>query len=105
MDVQLKKGINDYCVLSVIMKGESYGYKILEDLREIVELSQSTLYPILKRLTDNGFLETRTEESNGRLRKYYKITRSGEEKFCCLKKDVSEIQRIIGAIDKSGKFV
>lgn len=81
MDVQIKKGVLDACVLYAIKGGESYGYKIISDLSGIIEISESTLYPILKRLEASGCLTTRTQEFNGRLRRYYKITRTGLTKL------------------------
>ena len=74
MDAQLKRGILDVCVLSAIKTEESYGYKIIKDLQPFVELSESTLYTILKRLEESSLLTVRLVEHNGRLRKYYKIT-------------------------------
>ena len=94
MDVQLKKGILDVCVLSAISKGESYGYKIISDLNGIIEISESTLYPILRRLETGGFITARTAEYNGRLRRYYKITPSGLDKLKSGKDDLREIQNI-----------
>ena len=77
MDQQLKRGLLDVCVLAVLNKGESYGYQIITDLQGIVEISESTLYPILKRLLLLRFVTTRSVEHNGRLRKYYAITPQG----------------------------
>ena len=94
MDVQLKKGVLDACVLSALVDGESYGYKILEDLKSVIEISESTLYPILKRLEAAGYLATRTKEFNGRLRRYYRITDSGLAKLKDSKKDFEEINKI-----------
>lgn len=94
MDVQIKKGVLDACVLYAISKGESYGYKIIIDLNGIIEISESTLYPILKRLETNGALTTRTAEYNGRLRRYYRITPEGTKKLKELKRDFEEIQKI-----------
>ena len=94
MDIQLKKGILDLCVLRAISRGESYGYKIISDLTGIIEISESTLYPILKRLEASGFVVTRTAEFNGRLRRYYKITALGIEKLKSGRDDLLEINRI-----------
>ena len=77
MDAQIKKGLLDACVLAALEHGESYGYKIIDDTRAVIEMSESTLYPILKRLEGAGFLTARSSEYNGRLRKYYRITRPG----------------------------
>ena len=77
MDNQLKRGLLDVCVLAAIKDGDSYGYQIIKDLRPYVELSESTLYTILKRLENADMLTVRTAEHNGRLRKYYHITKAG----------------------------
>ena len=94
MDIQLKKGILDICVLRAISRGESYGYKIINDLTGIIEISESTLYPILKRLEAAGFVVTRTAEFSGRLRRYYKITALGTEKLKSDRYDLLEINKI-----------
>ena len=77
MDGQLKRGMLDVCVLAAIRQADSYGYQILKDLKPYVTLSESTLYPILRRLEAAGQLAVRTAEHNGRLRKYYHITPDG----------------------------
>ena len=81
MDAQLKKGLLEVCVLSAIREEESYGYKIISDLAPFVEISESTLYPILRRLESSGAVTTRSAEYNGRLRKYFKITPEGHKKI------------------------
>lgn len=91
MDSQLKKGILDVCVLHAIESGESYGYKIISDLEGVIEISESTLYPILKRLEAGGFVTTRTAEYSGRLRRYYKITNLGLKKLIAGRADLQEI--------------
>ncbi|MDE7265749.1 MAG: PadR family transcriptional regulator [Clostridia bacterium] len=91
MDSQLKKGVLDVCVLHAISKSESYGYKIISDLQGIIEISESTLYPILKRLESGGYLSTRTAEHGGRLRRYYNITADGNKKLLSGKTDLLEI--------------
>lgn len=77
MDIQLKRGILDVCVLATIKDEDSYGYKIIKDLKPYVELSESTLYTILKRLESAKMLTVHSAEHNGRLRKYYHITKAG----------------------------
>ena len=69
MDTQLKKGLLDVCVLSALADGESYGYKIISDLKGMIDISESTLYPILRRLENTGALETFTRQHGGRLRR------------------------------------
>jgi PadR family transcriptional regulator PadR len=81
MDIQLKRGILDACVLKALTQGDSYGYQIIKDISPYLEISESTLYPILKRLESNGCLTVYSVEHNGRLRKYYSITDSGRERI------------------------
>ena len=94
MDSQLKKGLLDVCVLSVLREGESYGYKIISDLAPYIEISESTLYPILKRLEAAGAVTTQSREYNGRLRKYYKITDKGLQKIDEFIENAREFERI-----------
>lgn len=77
MDIQLKRGLLDVCVLAAIKNEDSYGYKIIKDLQPCLTLSESTLYTILKRLETADMLTVRTTEHGGRLRKYYHITETG----------------------------
>lgn len=79
MDIQLKKGFLEFCVLASLVAKDSYGYQIIKDISECIEISESTLYPILKRLETNQFVETYSVEHNSRLRKYYKITKLGRK--------------------------
>lgn len=79
MDIQLKKGLLEFCVLAVLKKSDSYGYQIIKDISTCIEISESTLYPILKRLEAGSYLETYSVEHNSRLRKYYKITDRGKD--------------------------
>ena len=77
MDIQLKRGLLDVCVLAAIKNQDSYGYQIIKDMKPYVEISESTLYPILRRLEASQLLTVRSAEHNGRLRKYYRITEKG----------------------------
>ncbi len=81
MDVQLKRGLLEVCVLAVIRDKPTYGYKIIKDMKPYVEISESTLYTILKRLEEGDMLEVKTVEHNSRLRKYYKINGNGLERI------------------------
>ncbi|MBO7121448.1 MAG: PadR family transcriptional regulator [Bacilli bacterium] len=81
MDVQLKRGMLDICVLASLLQGDSYGYMIIKDLSPHVEISESTLYPILRRLEEMRAVETYSMEHNGRLRKYYAITPLGQRRI------------------------
>ena len=81
MDAQLKRGLLDVCVLAAIKNEDSYGYKIIKDLKPYIKLSESTLYTILKRLEGADMLTVRSAEHDGRLRKYYHITQNGVKRI------------------------
>ena len=91
MDIQIKRGLLDVCVLAVLRDGESYGYRIIKDISPHVEISESTLYPILRRLEAAGFIAVRNAEHNGRLRKYYSITDEGMKKLDAFTDEWKEI--------------
>lgn len=94
MDGQLKRGMLDICVLAAIRREDSYGYQILKDLKPHVQLSESTLYPILRRLEAAGQLTVRTVEHNGRLRKYYHLTPEGQARIVQFKAEWEQIVNI-----------
>ena len=94
MDIQLKRGLLDVCVLAAIKDEDSYGYKIIKDLKPYVELSESTLYTILKRLESAKMLTVRTAEHDGRLRKYYHITPIGVKRIKEFKDEWQEVMTI-----------
>ncbi len=100
MDNQLKRGLLDVCVLAAIRDGESYGYKIIKDLKPCTVLSESTLYTILKRLENTDMLTARTAEYDGRLRKYYRITDAGKQRIEEFKQDWQEILSIYRFVTK-----
>ena len=100
MDIQLKRGLLDVCVLKAIKDAPSYGYQIIKDLRPYVELSESTLYTILKRLETAEMLTVRTAEHGGRLRKYYSITDAGLKRIAEFKDEWNEIMSIYRFIIK-----
>lgn len=81
MDIQLKKGLLEVCVLTVLNRDDSYGYQIIKDVSPYIAISESTLYPILKRLESNQCVTVSSVEHNGRLRKYYKITTVGRNQI------------------------
>ena len=94
MDIQLKRGLLDACVLASIRGAPSYGYQIIKDLKPYVEMSESTLYPILRRLETARLLTVRSAEHNGRLRKYYHITPQGLKRLEDFKADWNELVTI-----------
>lgn len=100
MDVQLKRGLLDVCVLAAIKDEASYGYKIIKDVKPYIELSESTLYTILKRLETAKMLTVRTAEHDGRLRKYYHITEEGIKRIEEFKVEWNEIMAIYRFVNK-----
>ena len=103
MDIQLKRGLLDVCVLAAIKNEDSYGYKIIKDVKPYIELSESTLYTILKRLELLGMLTVKTSEHNGRLRKYYRITSAGIKRIEEFKRDWVEIKTIYNFVKEADK--
>ena len=100
MDIQLKRGLLDVCVLAAIRSEDSYGYQIIKDMKPFLELSESTLYTILKRLETAKMLTVRTAEHDGRLRKYYHITDEGLKRIDEFKSDWQEILSIYRFVTK-----
>ena len=94
MDAQMKKGLLEVCALSAIRDEESYGYKIISELEPYIKISESTLYPILRRLEASGAVTTHSAEYGGRLRKYYMITAKGRAKIAEFIEDMEEFRRI-----------
>ena len=94
MDIQLKRGMLDICVLAAIKSRESYGYQIIKDMKSSVDISESTLYPILRRLEAAKLLTVRSAEHNGRLRKYYRITKAGQERLNAFAEEWKEMMAI-----------
>ena len=100
MDIQLKRGLLDVCVLAAIKNEDSYGYKIIKDVKPYIELSESTLYTILKRLENANMLTVRSAEHDGRLRKYYHITPLGLKKINNFKEEWKEVMSIYKFVTK-----
>lgn len=100
MDVQLKRGLLDVCVLAAIQNEDSYGYKIIKDMAPYLTLSESTLYTILKRLEAAEMLTVRTAEHGGRLRKYYRITAAGRDRIAEFQRDWAEMLAIYRFVTK-----
>jgi len=103
MDIQLKKGLLEFCVLAVLKKSDSYGYQIVKDISTCIEIPESTLYPILKRLETASYLETYSVEHESRLRKYYRITDAGREHIKEFLKDWKQVVRIYEFIREGEK--
>ena len=103
MDAQMKKGLLEVCVLSAIRDEESYGYKIISELEPYIKISESTLYPILRRLEMSEAVTTHSVEYNGRLRKYFRITDRGRAKISEFIEDMEEFEKISNFITRDSK--
>ena len=104
MDAQLRRGVLDVCVLKAIKNEDSYGYKIIKDLKPVLELSESTLYTILKRLEEGKMLVVRSVEYEGRLRKYYHITELGLKRIEDFKNEWKELMVIYSFIGEDERL-
>ena len=93
MDIQLKRGLLDVCVLAAIKSEDTYGYQIIKDMKPYAEISESTLYPILKRLESSGYLTVYMIEHNSRLRKYYRITADGIDRINAFLEEWKDVMR------------
>ncbi len=100
MDIQIKRGLLEVCVLAAIRRAPSYGYQIIKDVAPFAQISESTLYPILRRLESAELLTVYSEEHNGRLRKYYRITDKGKERLAAFREEWKEIMQIYNFVCK-----
>ncbi len=105
MDIQLKRGLLDVCVLAAIKNEDSYGYKIIKDMKPYIDLSESTLYTILKRLEAARMLTVWTAEHEGRLRKYYRITEAGVKRIEDFKVEWREVDAIYLFVTREDQHV
>ena len=103
MENQMKRGLLDVCVLAAIRNEDSYGYQIVKAMSPYVEISESTLYPILRRLENGQMLTVRTAEHNGRLRKYYHITDAGLERLKTFEEEWKELMQIYEFVTKEDR--
>lgn len=103
MDIQLKRGLLEICVLAAVSRRDSYGYQIIKDIEQYIEISESTLYPILRRLESANCLTVYSVEHNGRLRKYYRITEDGKHRIEEFKKEWKEIMSVYNFILRQGE--
>lgn len=103
MDVQLKRGFIEICVLKVLTKGDSYGYQLVKDISGCMVVSESTLYPILKRLEAAALLSVYTVEHNSRLRKYYRITEPGRRRIAEFLQEWQELMEVYDFIKEGNE--
>ena len=101
VDSQVKKGLLDICVLAALNRGDSYGWQIIKDVGVVVEISEGTLYPILKRLEAGNLVETYEVAHNGRLRKYFKITSGGKTRLKMFEQEQEQLIKIYEFISGS----
>ena len=94
MDAQMKKGMVEVCILSLLSRGDSYGYQLIKDIAPIMELSESTLYPVLRRLEAAQCLTVYSVEHNSRLRKYYAITDAGRARIAAFLEEWADVNRV-----------
>ncbi len=95
----MKRGMLDACVLKALLYEDSYGYKIIKDISPYVEISESTFYPILRRLEADSCIVMYSAEYNGRLRKYYSITDRGKERLRSFLADFDELMNVYRFIE------
>ena len=96
MNSQLKKGALELCVLSVLADGDCYGYDLVTRISEHVTVTEGTIYPLLRRLKEDGQVETYLQEStSGPPRKYYSITEHGRD---VLKESVSDWNELVSGV-------
>ena len=99
MNTQFKKGVLEICVLTLISKKDMYGYEIVRNISKVIEVNEGTIYPILRRLTKEGYFETYILESNeGPARKYYKITAEGMANLNKLTKEWKEFVKAVNTL-------
>jgi PadR family transcriptional regulator PadR len=103
MDTQRKKGVLEICVLAALQREPSYGYRIVSSISPYIDVLESTLYPILRRLESSGCVSTFTQEHNGRLRKYYRLEPPGREKIRIFLGEAEEMRRIYQYIEEESK--
>ena len=94
MDSQIKKGMVEVCILSLLSRGDSYGYRLIKDIEPIMTLSESTLYPVLRRLEAAGSLTVYSVEHNSRLRKYYAITEDGRKRIADFLAEWADVKKV-----------
>ena len=94
LDAQMKRGLIEACILKLLLRGDSYGYQLVRAAQEVLSLSESTLYPVLRRLEAQSALTVYSMEHNGRLRKYYAITDAGKEKIDAFLKEWEAVMKV-----------
>lgn len=98
MNIQFKKGVLELCVLALLLRRDLYGYELVQRISENIEIAEGTIYPLLRRLTQEGYFTTYLQESaEGPPRKYYRLTEKGREYAESLK---TEWIRFVGGVSR-----
>jgi PadR family transcriptional regulator PadR len=104
VQVQLKKGVLELCVLALLSRGDAYGYEIASRLAKGIEMGEGTVYPLMRRMQADGLVDTYLKESTaGPPRKYYKLTAPGRESFAAQKSEWSSFSAAVNAILEGGQ--
>jgi PadR family transcriptional regulator PadR len=105
MSTQMKKGVLEMVVLSKVDTKDRYGYDIYQEISKNMEISESTIYPILRKMTKDGYTETYLRESSvGPPRKYFRLTRTGKNRLIELKQDWGKFQRVVNKMIRSDRY-
>ena len=99
IQVQLKKGVLDLCVLALLMRRDAYAYEIASRLAEGIDMGEGTIYPLMRRLQSEGLVDAYLVESaQGPPRKYYRLTAAGRDSFAAQKAEWGAFARAVEAI-------
>lgn len=105
MSTQLKKGVLDLVVLSKIEGKDRYGYDIYQEISKHMVISESTIYPILRKIVKEGLCETYLKESSeGPPRKYFKLTKKGKDKLVFLRQDWIKFQKVVNIMIRGERY-
>ena len=105
MSTQLKKGVLEMVVLSKIDAKDRYGYDIYQEISKNMEIAESTIYPILRKMTKEGLCETYLRESSvGPARKYFRLTKKGKKRLSDLRQDWAKFQRVVNKMIRSDRY-
>lgn len=99
----MKRGLLEACVLASVCADESYGYQIIGQVPAVLGLTESTLYPLLRRLQTAGDVSVRSAEHNGRLRKYYRITDQGRERLVRFTSERAQMRQVYDYVERQTK--
>lgn len=103
MGFKIESALLEACVLSVLSKGDAYGYILTQSMKQVLDISESTLYPVLRRLQKEEFLRTYDQPFQGRNRRYYSITEKGRQKCEFYKKEWKEYKEQIDSLLSGGE--